>query len=106
MNFKDLNVKQFYDSDEDNILNNFYIPVLSNAIKYDRLAGYFSSTSFAMSAKGMAQFIRNGGEMRLVTSVQLSEMDRLAIEDGIRKSEDDMIACGCNFMCMCYIRGY
>ena len=58
MNFKDLNVKQFYDSDEDNILNNFYIPVLSNAIKYDRLAGYFSSTSFAMSAKGMAQFIR------------------------------------------------
>ena len=88
MNFKDLNIKQFYDSDEDDILNGFYIPVLSNATKYDRLAGYFSSTSLAMSAKGMAEFIRNGGKMRLVTSMQLSERDRQAVEDGISKPDD------------------
>ena len=88
MNFKTLPVKEFYDSDEDDILNDFYIPVLSNAVKYDRLAGYFSSTSLAMSAKGMAKFIRNGGKMRLVTCMQLSKQDRQAIEDGISKPED------------------
>ena len=88
MNFKTLPIREFYDSDEDDILNDFYIPVLSNAVKYDRLAGYFSSTSLAVSAKGMARFIQNGGKMRLVTCIQLSEQDRQAIEDGISKPED------------------
>ena len=88
MNFQSLRVKEFYDSDEDDILNDFYIPVLSNATKYDRLAGYFSSTSLAMSAKGMAEFIRNGGKMRLVTCMQLSEQDCKAINDGISRPED------------------
>lgn len=88
MGFKDMNLKAVYDSDEDDILCNFYIPVISSAIRYDRLAGYFSSTILAMSARGMASFIRNCGRMRLVTCMQISEQDRKAIEAGLTRPEE------------------
>lgn len=39
MGLKALNLKAAYYSDEDNLLVDFYIPVLSNSIKYDRIAG-------------------------------------------------------------------
>lgn len=88
MNFRELNLKDTYDSDEDNVLEDFYIPALSKSVRYDRLAGYFSSTTLATSAKGMADFIDNDGKMRLVTSVEISEQDLQAILDGITKPEE------------------
>ena len=51
MAFTDLKLKHTYDSDEDNILNDFYVRVLSQTNRYDRLAGYFSSTSHATTPK-------------------------------------------------------
>lgn len=88
MTLKDLNLKETYDSDEDDILNDFYIPVLSNSIRYDRLAGYFSSTALASSAKGMAKFIEKNGKMRLITCVQISEQDSQAIKMGLTNPEE------------------
>lgn len=88
MSFKSLNLKDTYDSDEDNVLEDFYIPALSKSVQYDRLAGYFSSTTLATSAKGMADFIENNGKMRLITSVEISEQDLQAILDGISKPEE------------------
>ena len=87
MALTEITLKEAYDSDEDHILNDFYIPVLSHSVRYDRLAGYFSSTSLASSAKGMAQFLRNGGRMRLVTSVQISAEDQQAIKKGLATPE-------------------
>ena len=80
MTLKDINLKKCYDSDEDDILNEFYIPALSNSIKYDRLAGYFSSQSLAVAAKGIDRFIENGGKMRIVSGAQLSKEDVNAIK--------------------------
>ena len=48
MGFKDLSLKEAYDSDEDDVLNDFYISVLSQAVTYDRIAGYFSSSILAL----------------------------------------------------------
>ena len=85
--FTEIMLKETYDSDEDHILNDFYVPVLSHSVRYDRLAGYFSSTALASSAKGMAQFLQNGGKMRLVTSVQITAEDQQAIEKGLATPE-------------------
>ncbi len=87
MTFRDLEIKTIYDSDEDDILNNFYIPVLSNAVRYNRMAGYFSSTSFAATASGMSDFIQNGGKMKLITCVQFTKQDYDAIIDGTSNPE-------------------
>lgn len=75
MTFKDLILKKAYSSDEDNILFDFYIPVLEKAVKYDRLAGFFSSSSLAVSAKGIIPFIKNDGQMRLIACPRLMEQD-------------------------------
>ena len=70
-----LPLKHSYDSGVDDILWNFYIPVLSQANHYDRIAGFYNSASLAITAKGMAEFISNGGDMRLVTCPELSAED-------------------------------
>jgi len=73
--FKDLHIKKAYSSDNDDILDDFYIPVLENSIKYCRLAGYFSSTSLALAARGVAGLIKNNGIMMLIVSPILKEED-------------------------------
>jgi len=83
MSFIDLNIKYSYDSSNDNILNDFYIPVLFSSIKYDRIAGYFSSSSLAISARGIAGLIKNNGKMRLIVSPYLSESDINIINQSI-----------------------
>ena len=88
MNLKDANLKSSYDSDADDILNEFYIPMLSVAKKYKRVAGYFSSTSLALAATGIASFIKNGGEMELIINVNLSEEDFEAILEGTKNPEN------------------
>lgn len=56
-------------------LENFLVPALSEAIKYDRAAGYFNSRVFEEVARGISGLILNGGEMRLITSHKLTEAD-------------------------------
>lgn len=81
MNLKDLDLRKAYDSDSDDILRDFYIPVLSNSIKYRRLAGFFSSTSLAVAARGISRFIANSGHMELICGVKLSKADAEAIKE-------------------------
>ena len=77
--FKKLKLKKCYSSDVDNLLFDFYIPVLSEGVKYDRLAGFFSSSVLCISAKGIANFIHNGGKMRMIVCPRLNENDIKAI---------------------------
>jgi hypothetical protein len=81
MNLKDLDLKKAYDSDVDDVLNDFYIPALSNSIRYKRLAGFFSSSSLAVAAKGISRFISNGGYMELICSAKLRKSDVEAIKE-------------------------
>ena len=85
MGLKDLDLKNTYDSDSDDILNDFYIPALSNSIKYKRLAGFFTSSSLAVVAKGISKFITNGGYMELICGAKLRKVDVEAIKEGYEK---------------------
>lgn len=93
--FKELNLKISYDSDQDDILNDFYIPVLSHSKRYYRLAGFFSSSSLSLAAAGITGLIANDGEMKIVVSVRLSKDDVEAINKGSKSPqsaiEDAMI---------------
>lgn len=88
MSFKDLDIKSCYESGIGDIVQDFYEPVLASAILYDRIAGFFTSTSLAVAARGMAQFIQNGGIMRLITSPILSSEDMSIIQKVVDNSED------------------
>lgn len=78
---KNADIKFKYDSDKDNLVEEFYIPVLSNSVEYYRMSGYFSSSSLAISARGIADFIINGGKMKLLCNAQLTKEDYEIIEE-------------------------
>lgn len=75
MNYRDVPLKYSYESEKDDLLWDFYIPMLSYAKRYDRISGFFSSTSLSLSARGLAGLIEHGGTMRLITCPRLSADD-------------------------------
>ena len=79
MSLRDLNLKKSYDSDQDDILNDFYVPALSASVDYRRLAGFFSSTSLAIAARGIAGLISNGGKIKLICGAKLRKEDIEAV---------------------------
>lgn len=83
MGFKDLQLSDGYDSSDNDLLHEFYIPVLAEAVEYDRIAGFFSSTSLGIAARGIAGLVKNNGKMRLLVSPRLSERDVEILEKAI-----------------------
>lgn len=80
--FKDLNIQSEYRSGKNNVIKDFFIPVLSNAVKYKRAVGFFSSSALVEIAKGITGLLSNGGQIELIVSPRLSEEDIIAIEKG------------------------
>jgi hypothetical protein len=91
MGFKDINLKASYNSEEDDLLVDFYIPVLSQSVLYQRIAGFFSSNALAVSVKGISGLIENGGQIQMICNVVLSAGDQKAIQEGIKQREEDVL---------------
>jgi superfamily II DNA or RNA helicase len=72
----------------DDRLRRFFIPALSASVRYDRAAGYFSSSMLAVAAAGLVRLIANGGTMRLLCGADLSEADVEAIKKGHEQLAD------------------
>lgn len=64
------------------LLHDFYLPVLARSSAYDRVAGYFSSTSLATASRGFSRFVAQGGKARFIVGVDLSAEDAEAILRG------------------------
>lgn len=88
MDFRELNLKLSYDSDRDDILRDFYVHVLSNSINYKRLVGFFSSSSLAIAAKGISNFIRNKGQMQLLCGINLTKADIMEIKKAYKNPQE------------------
>lgn len=76
------NVKTEYRSLIDNVVQDFYVPLLHDAVSYKRAVGFFSSTSLIEISKGIAEMARHGGKIQIVASPYLSEEDIDAIKKG------------------------
>lgn len=75
MDYKTAKIQCCYETGVDDLVESFYEPCLSMAASYDRIAGFFTSSSLAIAARGMSGFIANGGTMRLICSPVLSRQD-------------------------------
>lgn len=64
------------------ILKDFYIPVLQLSARYDRVAGFFRSSSLAAASQGFSSFAGRQGRMRLIVAADLDAADVKAILDG------------------------
>ena len=82
MSLKDKRVKSEYRSLIDNVVQDFYIPLLHESISYKRAVGFFSSSSLVEISKGIANMAKNGGKIEIVASPYLSDEDIQAIKEG------------------------
>lgn len=82
MGLKDHKVKSEYRSLMDNVVQDFYIPLLKEAVLYRRAVGFFSSSSLVEISKGIAQMASEGGKIQIVASPYLSDEDIEAIKKG------------------------
>ncbi|MGE5593993.1 MAG: helicase-related protein [Betaproteobacteria bacterium] len=64
------------------ILHDFYVPALRLAVRYDRVAGYFRSSSLAAASQGFSAFVGRQGKMRLIVGADLEPDDVRAILAG------------------------
>jgi hypothetical protein len=90
--FRDLqHLRRRYSGQAGQLVNDFYVPVLGQAIRYDRQSGYFDSAALVQVAAGLAAFIQNvrrqpAGDrppMRLITGTTWSPEDINAYRRGV-----------------------
>ena len=87
MSLRDVEIKNEYRSLIDNVVSDFYIPLLKQAVSYKRAVGFFSSTALVEISKGLAGLIENGGTVQLVASPYLSDDDISAMKKGYELRE-------------------
>ena len=79
--------KLSWNSINDNLIEDFYRPMLKNSTLYQRKAGYFSSTSFIIISKEIIEFIENNGRIQLLTSPNFSSHDKDLLEKSTIEKE-------------------
>ena len=89
---RDLNLQQVYSRDNcPDLVEEFFVPTLSRAVRYDRATYTFSPETLIVAAAGLAGLINNGGNMRLVCHHQLPMDVVQAVIDGHRAAEDAVL---------------
>ncbi len=87
MSFKELPLLKHYKTYKNDIIKEFYTPVLNQAVLYQRAVGFFSSTALIDLTKGISGMIRNGGKIQFIVSPLLSQEDIDAINKGYEKKK-------------------
>lgn len=84
--------KPEYASDADDLLRDFYLPALREAITYDRITGFFASSSLALYWEALPGFVDRGGKLRILCSPRITEPDTQGIERGYEARDDENLA--------------
>ncbi len=87
MTLKSIDLKPQYISLEDDVADQFYIPVMSNCTRFDRISCYFTLDALAKYCTGLYYLGRNNGRFRLLISHEVSEETFNAIREGYRLSQ-------------------
>lgn len=82
MSLTDISLKLSYNSGDNDLVSEFYMPCFKNSIRYDRAVGFFTSKILSVISKGLNEFLLNDGRMKLICSPKFNEEDIKAIEKG------------------------
>ena len=73
------------------LVKDFFVPLLSHAVRYDRSTFTFSPAALAFAASGLAELINNDGSMRLICHHELPRNVVQAVVDGHLAAEDAVL---------------
>ncbi len=82
-----IETKAVYNSEDDNLLEDFYAPALSSAVLYQRSVGYFSAVALTYAAQAFSAFIDNGGKIELIVGAFVSEKEYEAVVAGYERKD-------------------
>jgi superfamily II DNA or RNA helicase len=88
ISFRELDIPAVLNTSSHNLIDDFFNPVLSNAISYERGVGYFSSGWLRINSIGLSKFAENGGHAKWITSPILEENDWKALLAGEEAKKD------------------
>lgn len=91
MSFAELQIEPEYRSLTTDVAKNFYIPVLKEAILYQRAVGFFASSVLAQISEGVECLAEHGGKIQLIASPHLQAQDVEAIEKGYQKRDKEAV---------------
>ena len=58
MGFQNIDIKSEYRSRLDNVIKDFYVPVLKQSVLYKRAVGFFSSTALVEMSAGICGLVK------------------------------------------------
>src|SRR5687767_7918610 len=79
---RDLALRRRYSSGRHDLTSEFFAPCMKASVRYDRAAGFFSSSLYTLIGVPIAEFALRGGRIRLVCSPRLDADDIEAMEKG------------------------
>lgn len=88
MALSDLYIAKEYRNLKCDVINDFYVPILSNAVMYKRAVGFFNSAALYEMAIGLRHLVEKQGKMELIVSPRLTEEDIQSINLGYKTREE------------------
>lgn len=89
--FTDLDLPRVIDTSSYDFIDDFYVPLLSRAIRYRRGVGYFTSNWFRSASRGIAKLADNGGTAQWIMSPKLQRSDWEAIRKGNEAKRNEVL---------------
>ena len=92
MVFRDWEPAAEYFTDSHDVAAVFYRPCMRDAIRYDRITGYFSSAVYLIVWAEIVDFAARDGRIRIICSPALSTSDATSVADAYRALTSDELA--------------
>ncbi len=89
--FTELTLPKTLDTSTADIIEDFFAPMLSHSVRYDRGVGFFSSSWIRIAAQGLIAFAKNQGKARWITSPILDQNDWEALLTGDEARQDALL---------------
>lgn len=87
MKLDSITILPFYNSYDNDIVEEFYNKVFELATNYDRASAYFDSKILALYGKGMSNIYNKSGKVRFIFSYDINEEDFNLIRNGYENRE-------------------
>lgn len=87
LGYESLEILRSYKTNKNDVVKEFYLPILKESVLYKRAVGFFSSTALIELSKGISGLIKNGGKIKFIVSPLLSAEDIDAIQKGYDEKE-------------------
>jgi len=91
VSLKSLTFAPILNTSDADLIADFFVPALANAMHYDRGVGFFSAGWLRITANGMVPFAVHGGRARWVTSPVLGAEDWQALQTGEAARQDTLL---------------